>query len=545
MHKAYPIINPTNKPFVSNGRFICTSGERYFPGGDLVFPLEEPSSIRSGEYRTEFGPVFASTAQYYRCDGVGLRGAVQRATCKREPLRVGLHEQLRENQEHIHEALRDLLPDWMAFIQSNIKVRFDAIIDPEQHFLDWINTGPKKILKRSAMADLSFNARVFHDTYVKIVDYKCKSNEYLPMDKYLRAVGDLTTPGSLMAGYIMGIVKEAYEVPYITCGGRIRFIKSPDLATLRDVFSNLISPPGKFEYVFFSDDSCVSVRCRDGVFMANMDIKACDGSNFNPIFEIMRTCMSVDSRFNFAVDGALAQLALPMKIKDPKSKAKVVLQPQGMFLYSGSCLTTTTNNTASSCIGLSIASLMSDELNMADCPALLVRAASAVGFLVTIDHAVTYHKLQFLKHSPARSDDGCIQAILNLGVWIRGDGSCIGDLPGTTKEGILSRATKYRSEVFRGRCHAGDHSVSEAFRSHIVEKNDFRIQSSWIEQNVTGQQLGSVSLNELADRYSCTVADLEELCYYIRIAGPETIISLPVVDRILELDYGYTPIERG
>jgi len=286
----------------------------------------------------------------------------------------------------------------------------------------------------------------------------------------------------------------------------------------------------------------------------NMDIKAADGSNYAPVFNILEEAMDVDSRYQDHVHGAFDQLWLPIKVRNPVirkglKRESVRLTPTQQTLYSGSTLTTTTNNMANTLIFLAFMKVYSPRYTKKRNQRLLELAAEKMGYIVRFDLATNYQELQFLKHSPARGNDGSIQAVLNIGVWLRGFGSCPGDLPGKKGQSLEERAKIYDSEIIRGRVHAGNHPIKYAFDTKVVSQRVDVPQNerwrSWLEMNISGRQTAEVSLEELAKRYDVSVLELEELCDGIRRLRYGSQLSLRCISVIMDKDYGYSPFTQS
>jgi len=530
------------KPFSSAGRFklVSKKGNCNWVDGDIIFGQHTQQMFDKSEYRTVFGPSFSSNANMYRDDTVGIRGAVRRITAKREIETPGLHENLIRNQYSIPGSLT---AKWKIWFQNRLKGNLDKVTDAESARNEWCNaTHPKKVLRVNAQRDLFADGRLHsHSTYMRCVDYKCKTGELLPDKKYLRAVGDCTTLGSLKCGYYMDHVKTAFEGTFQSGYGRCEFVKLPDLSKLRSVFRKLLFPKRGFYFSFFSDDSCVGFKCSNGTLVANLDISACDGSNYRPVFDILREAMSVDSRFNLDVLGAFLQLEAYAKVTDPTdSRNKLLMKPVGPVLYSGSVLTTSVNNMANTLIFLSIAIRWRPEMTKEETIVLIRESANRMGFILKVDICHVMSDVQFLKHSPHLNQNGVIDAVLNLGVLMRGFGTVVRDLPGSSKDNLRDRCNVFNSEVIRGWIHVGNHIITHAFRTKIIAKRSKKpISQGWIVDNVTGRQLGNISTSELATRYRLPEVQLEELAEMIVYAKVGDFICHPALDVIMAKDYGY------
>jgi len=540
VYRALPKTAPL-KPYRDGGRFSCV-GKNVFLANDFDVIFDPDPSFVSKEYRTVGGPSFSCKSNMYRVDARGIRGAVRRVTCAREPDKLWLHEDLVLNQyEHVGPE-QPWLSQWLLWYKHGLRQRLIDLSDSDEERSKWVEEAhPKRLLRRRARMDIDYDGRQGDFKYLRSIDYKCKSGELLPNNKYLRAVGDCTTHGSLKLGYYMKEVKAQFEEGYREGPLTLRFVKSPDLDELRQTFADLIQPPTPVYAVYFSDDACVSVKCSDGVLNVNSDLSAADGSNYAPIFDLLREAMSVDSRFDRDVHGAFKQLETVCVITNPeKGKQKVKLTPyKDPILYSGSVLTTSVNNQANTVIMIRFSKFhyfegMTKQLAIEG----LERAAWECGFILKCEVCPTYHHIQFLKYSPCINTSGSLEAVKNLGCAMRGYGTVIGDYPGRSRMGLEKRIRTFNSEVIRSRQHDGNHVISDAFRHHIV-RDRVAISKTYMEEMVTGRQLGYVDSNELAIRYGLSSCALEELAGMIIIAQPGEIIAGPMLDVIFAKDYGF------
>jgi len=532
--------NTTDKAFRASNRFIGKPSP-FLIDGDVQFTTN--AEFKSGEYYFQFGPSFAHTGRANRVDAIGIRGAVRRATAVREPDIPGLHEELEANQDRIFEVYSETISIWLNHFHGELKTIVEAVEDPVALFHTWVATGPKKLLKKRAFIDIVHNGRALHPTFVKQVEYKCKSGEILEPDKYLRAIGDLTTPGSIMCGFYMDMVKDAFAKGFQFLDGIATFVK-PKMETLREVFVKLISPVKFVQFYFFSDDACIAVRCKDGIMRANLDIKMCDGSNFHRVFELLKTAMKVLPFWTPYIDGAFAQLESNMVIHNPEDyQESVTLIPNGPFLFSGSTLTTVVNNMANTLIFMAIMNTLTSEMTMQQAIVAIRQAARTVGYIIKVDVCASIHDLQFLKHSPAVNLDGEIDAYLNLGVWLRKFGRCKGEMPSRKGESLALRIAKYNSEVVRSRVEAGNHCLHDAFLTKVISVDDrfaaFVAKDKSFTEDVSGRQLGYIPVNELCNRYRVSTEAMEHFCSLIRGSQPGQLISHPVARAIMEKDYGY------
>jgi len=494
--------------------------------------------IISKEYRTVFGPHFRTNTQMYHCNNDGIRGAVRRITSTREPENIGLHDTLIENQRGIVGRLGDVLVDWKNWFRNNLSFVTSSKFDATTERNLWCyKTHPKKQLRIAAKMQLIQYGCNKHNR-VKRVEYKCKSGELLPPNKYLRAIGDLTTPGSTALGYYMDWVKECFEKEYTVGNSQCVFVKTPDHDKLQNVFNKLMYQQGLF-FCFFSDDSCLSVECSDGRLMANLDISACDGSNFSPVFEILKDVMTVDSRYVQDIKDGFKQCMKPCVVHSEDWSEKVILTPTEHVLYSGSVLTTSINNMANTLIFLHLIRLLNGRTLLKEqVKRLIVQASSESGFILKVDECADYSDLQFLKHSPALVN-GVVIPYLNIGTMLRGFGTCVGELPGKSKLGLNLRARIFNSDVVKSYKHVGEHAVHDAFNVHIIKKSFGLIIDPSATWRSTNHFETRIPTSELCKRYKFKDVEMEELCHIIGSAMIGQRISSKLIDCIMNKDYGY------
>jgi len=304
---------------------------------------------------------------------------------------------------------------------------------------------PKKRLRIDAYWDLmeSTRATLTDRLWLRNVLYKAKKNEILPADKVMRMIGDLGVAASLQGFVITKFIKNAMAgEPLEYLGGVIEFCPSPSPDSLERIFRNLRDPPGRFYFIYFSDDASYSVRKPDGsVAMFNVDISKCDASHTKHVWRALRS--TLPSWMHDDYDRLVEQLKLPIKIYDVSdSSRRCYLKPRVPKLYSGSTLTTVTNNMANILVAMSIF-----ESN-ATTDIEIIAAAEQAGYIYKVQTCVDIYDIQFLKHSPVYDTTGRMRAVLNIGVLLRMIGTCKGDLPGCGD--LEARGREFQYALLRG-----------------------------------------------------------------------------------------------
>jgi len=529
-----------DKPFRSNNKFKIISGDKTcFQGGKLEFARgdEKPD----GCYKTFVTPCYHSSGLIWQNLDEELEIAFNyRLGCVREPLRVGFHEQLMSNQNMFFKN-NTVLSNFADDFSRYLDVVFENIGDMDVELCKYSHMPhPKKKLRIRAMKNILDSGDFYHRTFNKSVTGKVKRAEIAKANKATRLINDLTCEGSLLAGFVADKIKSA--MASYTKEHFFQFVKSPDLGVLSTVFSKLISPEGGFYFPFFSDDSCVAIRCVDGVFMANVDISSCDGSHGKVVFDFLRRVTRGDSRLFRYVDGAIKQCEMGLTLVSSATRQKVVLKPSTPTLYSGSTLTTLINNFANIAIACAVKSALRSDLRKSDCEGLVRSAAESAGYIVTVQVCETYHGLQFLKHSPCETATLEIVPVLNLGVVLRSLGCCWGDLPSYSD--ILGRKASFEQRAYlyntsqvqcykNGPTHSLVRKLRSMYKCHVDIPYDPR---SWLLNNITGDySMYSIPDHEIATRYGVSAEDIQELC---SLTQEGVMINCTASRAILSLDYG-------
>jgi len=501
------------------------------------------------KYRYTFGPKFGHAGVYTLRDDCSYGSAVERLTSKRKPRETGLHEQLIANQSLFYQS--SILIEWRDCLRQRVADNFHSIdSDVWQNIrIDSEKAHVKAKLRRSEFikADNTMPGDLDGVLSKRVVTYQFKDGECLDASKKSRGTCNLGTMASLIGGYLMDHVKAAYSLPYRFRGATAVFISSPTGPDLVDAFARILTPTEDIEFIYYSDDSCIAIKCDDdGVsryWRANLDISSCDASNFAPVFGATRHIMGGDSRFAHCIKAVFDQLMWSLTFITP-SGLKQTLKPTSPRLYSGSVLTTVVNNTANMSIFLSISDeyyKYADEYGTAIpydmIESVVKRAAGAAGYIITCDECIANEDIQFLKRS-ASIIDGVIHPWLNLGVWLRGFGSIEGDLGGSSNIPLAERAALHNKGVVEGHKCDGEHIISQAFREMVAD-------TSTTEAIMTDYHGGVGATNSFIDtdylsiRYRLSPIELIDLASWIRTARLGQLMASPVVDKIMLIDYGF------
>lgn len=500
------------------------------------------------EYKTVFGPVYQTAA----CHGAetvnSYLNAASRLLSKRKPQLIGLHEQLIRNQQGWFRG--GVVLAWAASMRERVThLVCDLSADHVWNMgVDAARACPKAKLRQhtwNRQLD-EWSGLVSIDNMRRECAIKFKKTETLEVGKKKRVTADLRTMSSLVGGYLMPYVKDAFAVPFDDGFARAAFISSPSGGVLTAAFERLISGERDVECIYYSDDSCYAIRCveEDGtesVLLINADISACDGSHFDEVFDTAQGIMSGVASVATVAELIFDQLAWDMRL-DTVDGRRQVFRPTYRRLYSGSVLTTYINNVANMVIFLSVDAAYKEHKRVHGKPPtkaqaikMLEDSAARAGYIVTANVCECYEDVQFLKRSFSIVD-GNVVPWLNLGVWFLKFGTTDGDLSGSSKVALAERARQHNAGVVLGRRHDGDHLINDAFkRAHPVRAGDLPIV---LDYHGGVASSGRIPVEALARRYRLTNGDLEGLAEVVSGGRVGLAVVSRVVDRIVEVDYG-------
>lgn len=525
--------------FVYNDEFelLQKGNPEFFIDGEVRFP---PGECFDGTYRTKFGGA-SHTGLIYRNSDENFRLGMRRLTGKRLPERPGAHEQLQASQIDWFRNNQDII----ELLRKRYAPHFDEYRGYEEECREHhADPHPKRELREQAFQELDEAVRLTdpHDLWVKSVWWKMKKNEYAKPGKKPRGICDLGVSASLRGAWITNTLKIAMAAEDIHLyGGTFSFCKSPDPFQLEKHFRHLIDPTGRFYFVYFSDDSCLSMRQPDGsVKLYNLDISSCDASHGPAVFEALVGLMPTpESRQD--MERLVEQCTLPLRIVSVANKKHVVfLKPRVPKLLSGSTITTAINNLANLAIAIEIVRSYVPAPDDVENPSM-VAAAARVGYILTGCRPLrVVQGLQFLKHSPVRDSDGEWRPMLNLGVLIRASMTCNGDLPGRGR--LVDRACAFQRGLLSGAYPYCTFDLLRNMQKAVGTGEVFH--SDWSDK--VGVDVGypsfEVDVGDLVERYALTALDYAGLVDFSHLQ-PFTFLHNEGLSKVLELDYGLRTTE--
>lgn len=519
-----------------------TGGSQYWQDGRLCFPepteAERGTARLDGSYRTCFGPCVAHNGVVYGNNNHNVSLAVIRISKVRNPLFAG-YEQLMQCQQGQFLFNNKTLFEYIASeYEQHFDDYTDMLTEAADHHADPHQKKELRVQSWQEMLDTNgLHETCWHSPNKGHV-YKMKKDEVGKVGKIPRLICDLGVACSLQGFRITSFMKKAMAYcPIKIGGGTIQFVPTPDPASLEAVFNELIEPSDRFYMSVFSDDSCLALRKPTGeVLRYNVDISSCDSSHTSELFFALRDLFP--PRLRDEVEQLIAQCRESFTILDLYNKQrKLILEPTGPRLYSGSTLTTILNNLANFCIGIAI----SQHPNIQSASDVISSAFRA-GYEVTCEDCSDWHQLQFLKHSPVRCTDGVIRPLLNIGVLLRLSGTCKGDLPGSKNTPLRERARAFQASLLRGAYPHANFLLLDNMREHagmgneVCDKHVRKI----FEHKVVESDYPDfyVPTDEVWARYGLSTLEIAELELEFGNCSFEEHYYSDGTDKVLKMDYG-------
>lgn len=530
--------------YVDNSRFRRKKSKFFKEDGRIDFG---ESSYEPTSYRTVFFGFYHQFIEYGKSANC-TSAACTRLTNRRNPSHPTQNEDLYACQatflsgsfDHTLSFLRDIFDC----------AEFDTDIDAmEREYA--LAPHPKRALRTAAQTYKEENGLLYDYDIVKKALGSVKTQEWAKINKIPRQVVDLTVSSSLVAGWVISIIKEKLsKFPYRYAGAEAVFIKEASLDKLQTVFEAALKPSFWLQFWYHSDDSFMSLTWNGITLWLEMDINSCDTSHGPVLFDAFLGVIP-KGRVYDAVMAVIAQCQLPLDIVCPTNPwKKVTLVPEQPVLYSGSTITTILN-----CLGcLTIFKSISDnKIQYDQCKtvdevkALTIHLASLAGYIVTVDVWEHIQQATFLKHSS--NEHG--EPWLNIGVIQRLSGTCKGDLPGSGD--LYTRCEIVQSKLVEGLVHAGDSAVTNALRARFPKLSLTSKETKTFDRysKLTGSyivdQINSLTPNrntpvrvtdaDIMFRYNLNEIELDALVSSILNFAPGRVIDCPASRKIYTKDY--------
>jgi len=519
-----------HKTFVNNGNISFTGP--LGPDGLPDFPISSNDRTRRNQRKTAFGENCWGNMQMPNCGNQGLREALWRLCKVRESDRPGYHWQLIANQIVIIDRLGVVFTEFARWFLFETRVNFDVEYDTMEAREKWAYAEhPKKKERISSYLKMVDSGVVFGFDNINKIEVAPKPCELVAQgpdgdQKVGRVTGNFGPSAAMLFGPWADMFKKALERPYAMGAGTMRFLSSASIDNLESAFDEMLNcPVGEFRIIYHSDDVCAAMSTSEGLLFVNADISACDGSHTEALMVAMRTLMmQVDVRASDDIFQTFKQLYHPFIVLSDDKKFRSKGVPNGPILYSGSTLTTLMNCFAVCLACLRFSTLYRAEHGKNQCSDALVDSFADAGYVLKNVVCDKIERIQLLKRSPSLVD-GVVVPWLNLGAWLKGWGTCDGDLPGSSRIPLKVRAHRWNREVAMSRKHEGNHIFSRLFFMKYVGSCE-ELQGPYIPTE------------SLARRYGCSPIELEELASLLVEAGFGSWVCHPVLSKIYGEDYG-------
>jgi hypothetical protein len=314
---------------------------------------------------------------------------------------------------------------------------------------------------------------------------------------------------------------------------------------------NLAQQKNNYTLILCFGDDMIKVGVRNGVvFLLNVDIKSCDASNGELVFNIVGQQMS-----NFSgscARGLLAQCLQTLVLVNPSDRSEVLkIVLKSVFEGSGTVLTTTLNLCAARLITLSFEHYFCTSDKDADIQQMVHNSAYNSGHLVTVEPQTTLNGIQFLKFTPmvcthSVTGEQKILPVRNYGAIFRNFGKVDGDLTNlmlgiTAKEfnvlSLVERMERFFSAVVQGYKNEPQSPVLQALRSRFVTVSEAKIPTTHVVESEIDYSLWVVDNECIEARYP-GVTDWEGMIQAIAGLEMGDMIVLDALTRIYEVDYG-------
>jgi len=535
-------------------------GDEFFEEGKVIPPESTVHDKIDKTFRTKASGISHSGIIYADSDANVAKAMARllkcRGTFEEELDYITNQKEFVEEHSSMFEAIQSIFTPYFNEWQG-------AEEECRQHYDD---PHPKRDLRIQAYEELvAGNGRSYRDgtlfsrLWLRKVLYKMKKNEFAKFGKVPRMIGDLGVAASLQGFRVTDLLKRAMAAEDLHYGNMLtHFCKAPTTTELRAIFKNLISPPKgiKYYFVFFSDDSCLSIRNEDGsVKTYNLDISGCDASHTEAIFRalVQITPEIAQDDMQVLVDQCQLPIELifrggatnhEMRDKFDYHPNSLVLQPVDPLtgkdaprLYSGSTITTIINNLA--CL-MGAFKIMETQ---AETPAELSAAFKKAGYKMTIEECHDYSDIQFLKNSPAYDINGELQPLLNIGVLLRSSGTCKGDLPGKAKNNTFKeRHDRYQGSLINGMYPNVSFPLIDNMRKTTLDPDEKSLQmvEQMLQYKHTFEGKATFTSEEVYRRYRLSELERMELDLDFATAGYAHYYSSTGASTILQRDYGLT-----
>jgi hypothetical protein len=302
----------------------------------------------------------------------------------------------------------------------------------------------------------------------------------------------------------------------------------------------------------YSDDMLLYYRSGTEVFIADLDISACDNGNTYAMFIILENYLaSFGLRQNMSANLQLLRQAI--RFTNPYTRGKnrefFDAKPKHIFQGSGCPETTLVNTLASTAIAFSVAEAISHHPDQALLPEILKDAAKDVGHMITVVPHDNLEQATFLKYAQFMTQAGVYIRSLVYGAILRGLGTYMGDLDHVALCMSLKkyqampahqRVELYLANVVTGLKNEPSSVIMDALRFRFKKKGRMLDipKAQRFEPDPTDRSMFYIETSSLIARYGGTEAEYLDLAEKIRTIAIHEIKFSSVITRIMSVDYG-------
>jgi len=521
------------------------------------------------QYTTVFGPSFYHPDKVvYGKSVVNVSSALQRVDGIRENeddlrnnnkvLGPGGNRRLGRFVNSYYEKVKQLLDPKLSALADSLVETIKCATDPNHS---------KVIIRTRAIKKLVATASLLNDLFNEDkhgqpkVTGKIKIPEFAKVGKKARLIGDFSTEGSLIAAFLVPLLKYAFGNEI--CMGDdsiVVFCSTTNAKEIDDLFTRAENSDKNY-FIFFSDDMACKLTVNGSTNWYNLDISSCDASNGQPIFDRVAWFFDSNSQSHDLINRACRQCSdSTLCIMHPAGmgqvKERITAKCSSPVEFSGTSLTTLLNNVASSGIACSIIYHLR-KWDTSSVDKYLTKCAFAVGYAITIDTCDVIEDLQFLKMSFSRTVDhesgnAVMSSWTNLGPLMRGAGTCFMDLPYSRKlKETLPDAARMRNyQTLKGFKHSGRSAIYQAlelapgyqkpvgvYKALLAKTAKDYLQKVYLN---TPSQRTDVPLECILRRYRISVTEHSSFIDLLKNSDVGDIITHTVSTAILAKDYGYS-----
>lgn len=530
------------------------NGRRFKYSGKLPFSLD---AGETKTYSTYFGPIFDNPNRCVYSQNVNnYNNMLFRIVGIRSNEELKTRNNLRISPHRGHRGVSRMLHSYYSRVKSNLEPYLDYVGDV---LLEQIKTACaphiKQKLRIKAIKELLATADKLNKLFMEKISGKIKIPEFAKAGKKPRMIGDYSTPGSLLAAFLIPLIKYAFSIPVNINGSIIRFVYSTDAEELDSIFNEADSYSGDY-YIFFSDDMTCRISRNGESFWCNLDISSCDASNGPAVFSRAVWFFDRSPEYEDLIQKCVMQCMQPLCIFHPDKniKERVVCRPTIPIEFSGTQLTTLLNNIASAsiCVSLIYHKERYARLSLSD---YVDKSALAFGYEVTVQKCDDVEDIQFLKHSFWRDDLGRLNSFVNIGALFRSFGTSWMDVPFSRKKGedMISAFKMRNRQMLLGFQHSGLDIIIDVMlnSSYATASNGYsQLINSMETEKVHKMYIDSHSMRKAAPlislikRYRWTFDEYFEMIDAISKASLGSSIQCAAVDKIMHYDYGYSLLTR-